>query len=187
MTLSLRLFHHESLSRVNGPGCRFVLWTQGCTLNCPGCFNPETHPLKGGYRLSLDLLIAEILSNRDSIEGITLSGGEPLLQSRALSLFLTRIKHESNLSTLLFTGFEWAELQKIAAIDTILSHLDLLISGRYLQSQRLASHLIGSSNKTVHFLSSRYNQTDLNIEAAEVTIANDGTITLTGIDPFKWE
>ncbi|MGD0006352.1 MAG: 4Fe-4S cluster-binding domain-containing protein, partial [Anaerolineaceae bacterium] len=40
----LNLHHFEPLSLVNGPGKRSVVWVQGCTLNCPGCFNPQTHP-----------------------------------------------------------------------------------------------------------------------------------------------
>ena len=43
----------EPRSRANGPGVRFVVWLQGCTLGCPGCFNPSTHAAAGGRELDL--------------------------------------------------------------------------------------------------------------------------------------
>jgi anaerobic ribonucleoside-triphosphate reductase activating protein len=187
MIQSLQIHHHEPGSRVNGPGARFVIWTQGCTLACPGCFNPDTHPLKSGYALPVDGLTALILESQHQIEGLTISGGEPLLQCRALGVLLAQIKANSSLTTLLFSGFDWAEIQKITFVDTVLSNLDILISGRYRQSQRVANHLIGSKNKTVHFLTSRYTLSDLALAAAEVIISNDGTITLSGINPLTWE
>jgi len=44
----LNLYHYEPLSLVNGPGKRAVVWVQGCTLGCPGCFNPQTHSVAAG-------------------------------------------------------------------------------------------------------------------------------------------
>ena len=69
----------------------------------------------------------------------------------------------------------------------LLSLVDVLIAGRYEQSQRIASHMIGSANKSVQFLTSRYSHIDLNIDAAEVFIHEDGTIILSGFDPLQWQ
>ena len=69
-------------SIVDGPGLRFVVFTQGCNHNCLGCHNPQTHDLKGGYEISVSEL-AEIMAEQRLIRGVTLSGGEPFLQAEA--------------------------------------------------------------------------------------------------------
>jgi anaerobic ribonucleoside-triphosphate reductase activating protein len=57
-------------SAANGPGLRFVIWSQGCTLACPGCFNPRTHPAGGEPRTAGDLAAAALAAGRrDGIEG----------------------------------------------------------------------------------------------------------------------
>jgi organic radical activating enzyme len=71
------LIHSYSISRVNGPGVRFVLWTQGCSKGCKECYNPETWKFEGK-----DILVDEIFELIDSynVDGITLTGGDPLEQ-----------------------------------------------------------------------------------------------------------
>src|SRR5512133_2341554 len=86
---TIRLHHFEPSGRVNGPGLRAVIWVQGCALGCPGCFNPETHVMTGGEIWPVEKLVERILENStrpgdQRIEGLTLSGGEPLHQHRAL-------------------------------------------------------------------------------------------------------
>ena len=61
--MKIRLHAFESASRANGPGLRAVVWFQGCTLGCPGCFNPGTHNASGGYDSDTDTLAAEILTS----------------------------------------------------------------------------------------------------------------------------
>jgi hypothetical protein len=81
MAPGLRLHGFVARSRANGPGIRAVVWTQGCTLGCPGCFNPGSHPLEGpGGAVATDELATRILALRPEIEGLTVSGGEPLQQ-----------------------------------------------------------------------------------------------------------
>jgi anaerobic ribonucleoside-triphosphate reductase activating protein len=68
-----------------------------------------------------------------------------------------------------------------------LKHVDVLLAGRYDASQRVADGLIGSANKTVHFLTGRYNMADLeSVPQAEVILNADGEIILSGIDPLNW-
>ena len=81
-------------SIVDGPGLRFVVFTQGCNHNCLGCHNPQTHDLKGGYEISVSEL-AEIMAEQRLIRGVTLSGGEPFLQAEALIPFATIVKKNS--------------------------------------------------------------------------------------------
>ena len=114
IAMTLRLHHFLPRSRANGPGVRAVTWVQGCSLGCPGCFNPETHAPSGGDVVNLDELCQRILALGDSIEGLTISGGEPLQQCSAVTELLRRIKAEARLSVILFTGFEWEEVMRMA-------------------------------------------------------------------------
>jgi len=183
----LRVHHFEERSYANGPGCRLVLWLQGCTLKCPGCFNPATHNQRAGQMFAVAALAERMRQAGPDIEGLTISGGEPLLQIPALNALLEQIRTTTRLSVLLFTGYDWDEIQKMPASGQLLQQLDVLIAGRYRADQRSAHGLIGSTNKTVHFLTQRYTGADLHIvPPAEITIDADGEVHLSGIDPLKW-
>ncbi len=181
----MRLHHFEPLSRSNGPGLRSVVWVQGCTLNCAGCFNPQTHDPRAGQPVSIGDLFERILAQGNQIEGITISGGEPLQQAPALMKLLKKVKAETRLSTLVFTGFAWQEAARISQMEEILPYIDVLLAGRYRSDLHIASGLRGSSNKTVHFLSPRYQQSDLDqVPPAEVIIDPTGEIRFSGIEPL---
>ena len=185
---SLRLHRYEPASRSNGPGLRAVVWVQGCPLACPGCFNPETHDFKGGEEWAVDALVERILKDSPRLEGLTISGGEPAHQHRALSRVIEAVRSRSNLSVLVFSGYTMEELQRFKGIDRFLAGIDVLIAGRYDQSLRVAENLIGSSNKTAHFLTNRYTQKDLDaVPQAEILLSPDGEIILSGIDPLHWQ
>ena len=73
----------QSDSIVDGEGIRSVIWFQGCSHNCPGCHNPETHDFKAGVEVSLKTMKKQI----DELEyqsGVTFSGGDPMMQVEAL-------------------------------------------------------------------------------------------------------
>jgi len=183
----LRINSFVPRSYANGPGGRAVLWFQGCSLGCPGCFNPQTHASSGGQWVSLDDLFQKIIALGSSIEGITVSGGEPLQQRRPLSLLLQRLRRQTPLSILVFTGYTWEEVQRLPQAEALLASIDVLLAGRYDASKRLARDLRGSANKTVHFLTDRYTANDLaTVPPAEVIITPGGEIRMTGIDPLQW-
>ncbi len=202
---TIRLHSFEPASRVNGPGLRAVVWVQGCALGCPGCFNPETHRMNGGEVWPVEKLVERILEtpgvpgvqnpaglerpapDAGRLEGLTLSGGEPLHQHRALARLLEQVRQKTDLSILVFTGYDWDELQRLKGIDRFLANVDVLIAGRYDASRRVAQGLIGSANKVPHFLTGRYTSKDLEaVPQAEVIVSPDGEIILSGIDPLKW-
>ena len=187
---TIRLHRLEPASRVNGPGLRAVIWVQGCALGCPGCFNPETHATRGGEIWPVEKLverIIEISTKEVRLEGLTISGGEPLHQHRALARLLQQVREKTGLSILVFTGYDWEELKRLKGIDRFLAYVDVLIAGRYVASRRLAQGLVGSSNKIAHFLTSRYAPADLEaVPQAEIIVKPDGEIILSGIDPLEW-
>ena len=94
-------------SAVDGPGLRFVLWTSGCLMRCLYCHNPDTWDLKHGRPLTLDAMMAEIAKYERVLKitggGVTLSGGEPLVQAPFVMRLLRACK-ERGLHTVLDTN-----------------------------------------------------------------------------------
>ena len=163
---------------------RAVVWTQGCTLGCPGCFNPQTHARAGGFEISVGELFARLAALGNTIEGVALTGGEPLQQRRAVLPLLRRIRRETPLSVLLFTGYRIDEVQRLPDPELLLDCVDVLIAGRYVASRRLGAGLLGSANQTIHTLTSRYEARDLEeVPPAELIITPEGNLVATGVDP----
>ncbi|GAA4840321.1 4Fe-4S single cluster domain-containing protein [Paenibacillus vulneris] len=163
-------------SYVNGPGKRCVIHFQGCTLDCPGCFNPDSHPLDGGTRMTLETVLECIPQD---IEGVTISGGEPFLQQEGL-LELVKYIRSRHLSVVLFTGFTMKELRQMPLATDILQHVDVLIDGRFDESVPSSELTAGSYNQTIHLLSERYILEDFKARQVEITLNSDGTIQMTG-------
>lgn len=183
---ALRLHHFLPRSRANGPGWRAVVWVQGCTLGCPGCFNPATHSFAATKTVPPAALAARIHGLAGEVQGVTISGGEPLQQLPAVTALLAALRRGTRLSTILFTGYTWEEAQARPGIDALLAHLDVLIAGRYEATRRVAAGLLGSTNKTLHFLTPRYTKADLDaVPEAEVIIGRDGNLIFSGIGPME--
>ncbi len=181
----LRVHHIEPASRVNGPGLRSVIWTQGCSLGCPGCFNPQTHSIQGGDEIAPRDLADKAIGYAHNIEGVTISGGEPLQQIRPLVEFLRILRPKSALSVILFSGFTWDEIQAMPLGREIPGLVDVLIAGRYIAAQNVGHNLTGSANKTFHFFSERYTIADFtDLPEAEIIILPDGGIISSGIAPL---
>jgi anaerobic ribonucleoside-triphosphate reductase activating protein len=181
--ITVRVHATEARSRANGPGARFVVWLQGCTLGCAGCFNPATHPDRGGERDVADL-IAELVAT-PGIEGLSLSGGEPLQQPAASAALLDAAR-AAGLSTLAFSGYTLDEARALPGGPEVLARLDVLIDGRYVAAERLASSLRGSANQRIHLLTDRYRLADVtDTPVAEIRISPTGEVILTGVDPLK--
>lgn len=79
-------------SEVNGPGCRAVVWVQGCARECPGCFNPDSWPFEINQLIAVDTLAKNILSNPRNT-GVTFSGGEPFWQAPALAALARQVNY----------------------------------------------------------------------------------------------
>jgi anaerobic ribonucleoside-triphosphate reductase activating protein len=168
----------EPRSRANGPGVRFVVWLQGCTLGCPGCFNPTTHP-DGGRELEVEAL------DFGDADGLSLSGGEPMQQPAAALALLTHARSRG-LSTLMFSGYTLDEIRALPLGTEVLAQLDVLIDGRYVAGERLATGLRGSANQRIQLLTARHTRAEVEATpVAEIRIASTGEVVLTGVDPLK--
>ena len=138
-------------SIVNGPGIRYVIWTQGCIHHCKGCHNPETWDKTKGYEEDTDVIFEKI-KNNFLLDGITFSGGDPFEQCVPLSHLAGRIHKETKLSVLAFTGYTYEYLIENSNNDNhfmdLLKECDYLVDGPFvkdLQSYELAFR--GSSNQ----------------------------------------
>jgi anaerobic ribonucleoside-triphosphate reductase activating protein len=178
----LNIAHTVARSAVNGPGERFVLWVQGCSLRCAGCWNPDTWS-RAANTLVRPLELAQRIVATDGIEGITVTGGEPFEQATQLGPLVSRVR-TAGLSVMMFTGFEIDELDTEAQ-RALLAACDVVVAGRYRQHQRtLDLSWRGSANQTVVFRSDRYGPADLpDTSQCEVHIEPDGGLTLTGFPP----
>jgi len=164
-------------SYANGPGNRTVIWFQGCNLHCIDCYNSEMWPFIQKQILSPTELFKIIQENKNNlgIEGITLTGGEPILQSHQLIPFLQLVRKEG-LSIFCYSGYDFTYIQD--NFKDILKYIDILIAGPYRADLHIEDQpLIGSSNKKIFFLSNRYCQKDLKNITMEIHIEDQIRIT----------
>ncbi len=177
--MTLRLHAFLPRCRANGPGWRSVVWVQGCSLGCPGCFNPQTHGREEGETLEVAEVMRRILAA--GTEGLTVSGGEPLQQADAV-VALFEAARAAGLSTLLFTGLAWEEVQRLSLAPRIMRCVDVMMAGRYVAERRVAHGLLGSANQTVHLLSPRHTLEEIAATPeAEAVILPDGRVVFSGI------
>lgn len=168
------------VSKINGPGNRMVVFFQGCKRCCPGCFNPGTHSLNTENFLTPEEIFEKY--HTGAIEGLTVSGGEPFLQVEGLCRLLRLARETYGLSTVVYTGFTYRELNADPALNTCLDSIDVLIDGMYDESDKETSLLArGSANQEFHFLSERYKKDDFYMPGkVEVIIGKDGQVVATG-------
>ncbi len=123
-------------SIVDGPGLRFSLFTQGCPHHCEGCHNPQTHSYKGGKHISLRKLKKEVMKN-PLLQGVTLSGGDPFVQAKALIPFAKFVK-EQGLELACYTGYLFEVLYggEVPYARELLQYIDILIDGKFVLSQK---------------------------------------------------
>lgn len=134
-------------SAVDGPGgLRCCLFLQGCKHACKGCHNPETWSLAGGQDRSISDLEIEIRSSNP--DGVTISGGEPLLQPIPLKQLLSKLEPDYNIW--LYTGFTWEQIMQSDDMKAVLDFVDVLVDGRFVQELRSIDLLFkGSSNQRI--------------------------------------
>lgn len=146
----LRIAGTQRDSIVDGPGIRYVIFTQGCPHHCEGCHNPQTHDFEGGEVADVEGILKEIFENR-LVGGVTFSGGEPFCQADALVPIAEALKARGK-HLMIYTGYLLEELQKMpdAGVQKLLELADILVDGRFVLAQRnLTLPYRGSENQRV--------------------------------------
>lgn len=142
----------------NGSDVRCTVWISGCSHKCPGCHNPELADYDfGKYKLLSPEIFESIEQelNKDYINGITFSGGDPLDQSprsiRELTTMLGWIKeHWPNKSIWVYTGGLIEDLMKIPTMLSVLSFIDVLVDGPFILEKRdITIPFRGSTNQRI--------------------------------------
>ncbi|MDE6505473.1 MAG: pyruvate formate lyase-activating protein [Clostridia bacterium] len=121
----------ETLGTVDGPGIRFVAFMQGCPMRCKYCHNPDTWALNAGKEISAEELAATALKYKSYIKngGVTVSGGEPLLQIEFVTEFFKILKAEGIHTALDTSGITFNEKDKncVARHKQLLKYTDLVL------------------------------------------------------------
>lgn len=148
-------------SSVDGPGVRLVIFFQGCPHHCKGCHNPNTWDYDGGESISIDKLI-DIVNTTKYIDGITLSGGEPMSNPQVVKL-IADAAHNRGLDVWCYTGYTLDQLllgepQIISALKSI----DVLVDGRFIEDQKSPDCIYrGSSNQRIIHIKNSISIADL--------------------------
>lgn len=141
-----RIHSFESLGAVDGPGVRFVVFMQGCSLKCKYCQNRDTWNLKGGTTYSSNEIVEKILRYKNYIMpngGVTISGGEPLLQTKFLIELFTKLK-KYNIHTCIDTS---GSVVLTDEIKELIDLTDLFLLDIKCINDEKAINLTGVSNK----------------------------------------
>jgi len=125
---------HDSI--VDGPGLRMTIFFQGCGRRCPGCHNPETWPADGGRETTAAALLEEAGKN-PLIDGVTFSGGEPLLRAGAL-IPLARGIRERGLDLAIYSGWTFEEILGDGDKDVmeLLGYASVLVDGPFIENEK---------------------------------------------------
>ncbi len=181
--MRLRVAQVVEDTEAEGPGRRFALWVQGCSLRCPGCCNPEMFGQEGGREEDTAELARRALAV-NGLEGVSVLGGEPCEQPEAVADFCERVR-AGGLGVMLYSGYRLEELRakKSPAVERLLAATDLLADGRYERElPERDRRWLGSSNQQLHFLTTRYRKDDPRLvmpNTVELRLTKDG-LTVNG-------
>jgi len=136
-------------SVVDGDGIRNTIFVSGCLHKCKSCQNPQTWDFNYGYPFTYELQESFIEECKENImlDGITISGGDPIYSYKDLIPFLTKYKEKNPTHTIwLYTGFRFEEIKE----NPILKYIDVLVDGEYINELKdLTLRFRGSSNQRI--------------------------------------
>jgi len=149
---SLRVAGVVKESIVDGPGIRYVVFSQGCPHKCKGCHNEAALDFSGGKEYETERILLEVSKN-PLLAGVTFSGGEPFCQAEAFSVLATELKSENkNINIWAYTGYTYEELLELSkeneSVKEMLTRIDVLVDGRFVLEKRdISLRFKGSSNQ----------------------------------------
>ena len=147
LSLTCPIHSFESFGAVDGPGIRFVIFTQGCNLKCKYCHNRDTWDINGGEEKTLEEIVEKIKNYKNYITisggGVTVTGGEPLLQVKFLIELFKALKKEK-----IHTCIDTSGMVNITEdIKELLKYTDLvLLDIKHIDDEK-CKKLVGVSNK----------------------------------------
>jgi pyruvate formate lyase activating enzyme len=146
-----RISSFQSMGAVDGPGLRCVVFMQGCPLRCAYCHNPETWPLQGGQEVTVTELVAKIERYRSYIlkdGGVTVSGGEPLLQWEFVATLFQALKEKGY-----HTALDTSGVGDLQGAKQVLCYTDLVIADlKFTDREQFKAYCRGDLQQVYDFL-----------------------------------
>ena len=177
MQSTIRIGHRVARSEIYGPGIRSVIWVQGCTLACEGCWNTQFWSRAGGNENEIDDLLNWVDSNQ-GINGVTILGGEPLQQAPSVLDLIHGLRNRG-LHVFLYTGYSPDEFD--TTMQACFDSSDIVVTGRFKIEERDTSlRWRGSRNQEIHFPQFNGNQNPENRNEVEITISTEGRVSILG-------
>jgi len=167
-----------------GPGKRIGIWTQGCSLKCPECLNPDLWNPHNGKSVSIKKLVQQIKNIENYYDGITITGGEPFDQYRPLFEFCRNIKKFTSLNIFIYSGYTISEIENSFPEKEIFSVIDYLIDGRFESKNYADDNMRGSKNQILYrFKNSIPVKSDEIFQGDKwsLNVSDDATVFLAGI------
>jgi anaerobic ribonucleoside-triphosphate reductase activating protein len=186
-SVQLNIANINPSTRALGPGERGVVWVQGCPFNCHGCIAPEWIPNIPAYLMTPMQAVEKLLAS-PTITGLTLSGGEPMLQATGLAILAKIARFYKQLNIICFTGYKYDNLLKnppSSGVFDLLGEVDVLIDGNYVQKLNSGKGLRGSDNQHIIHLTDRLKKFDLENSPRQMEMhIQAGEIAFIGIPPI---
>lgn len=159
-----------------GPGRRVAVWVAGCPLRCKGCITPGLLSADAGKSITIERVAKRLFTLPVSLDGITLTGGEPFAQAQALSVLLDAIKSgRPQWNVLTFSGFSLEQLRRgIPWQRSLLARTDVLVDGPYAARRPGHHPLLASANQRIHLLTGRARKLEEKLSALRTNVANLG-------------
>lgn len=167
-----RIHSFQSMGAVDGPGLRYVVFLQGCPLRCAYCHNPDTWDRQGGTLYEVEDVVEKILRYRPYFEkngGVTVTGGEPLLQATFVAELFRRLKEEGIHTALDTSGIGCGDKLKI---EQVLEFTDLVLCDvKFLTQEEYAKHCLGDFKQVCAFLD-QVKERNLSLWVRHVVVPN---------------
>ena len=132
---SLRLLRTFKETIVDGVGLRYSIYFSGCSHACPGCHNEYSWNPNNGTELTYEILneIANEINQNELLDGITISGGDPLFNPKDILKVLKFLKKKTKKNIWMYTGYTLEEIKKDDLRKKCLKYVDVLVDGRFIK------------------------------------------------------
>lgn len=132
---SLKLLRTFKETIVDGVGLRYSIYFSGCSHACPGCHNEHSWNPNNGTELTYEILneIANEINQNELLDGITISGGDPLFNPKDMLKVLKFLKKKTKKNIWMYTGYTLEEIKKDDLRKKCLKYVDVLVDGRFIK------------------------------------------------------